>query len=174
MKKWIKRISSEAGILGRPDGIFDQLDCFCRNDRQIKRGRPPPWSSFFQYERGSTYNKFQNEESGESCILEFGGGVGIWGVISSRLSMQLTESQKKKNQSFKKRDQIWFNPKYNAAEKNIVSFLVKKKDNIAKSETKLMSKLETSTESCSAFQNVSSYKSKLLNLPFCLKVHLSL
>ena len=174
MKKWIKRISSEAGILGRPDGIFDQLDCFCRNDRQIKRGRQPPWSSFFQYERGSTYNKFQNEESGESCILEFGGGVGIWGVISSRLSMQLTESQKKKNQSFKKRDQIWFNPKYNAAEKNIVSFLVKKKDNIAKSETKLMSKLETSTESCSAFQNVSSYKSKLLNLPFCLKVHLSL
>ena len=39
------------------------------------------------------------------------------------------------------------------------------KGNIAKSETKLMSKLETSTESCSTLQNV-SYKSKLVSLRF--------
>ena len=51
-------------------------------------------------------------------------------------------------------------------------FLVKEeeKDNIAKSETQLMSKLETSTESCSAFQNV-SYKSKLFQSTFSLKTH---
>ena len=44
------------------------------------------------------------------------------------------------------------------------------KGNIAKSETKLMSKLETSTESCSTLQNV-SYESKLFQFTFSLNPH---